>query len=38
MQLRRRPDAPRHLSWVSVAVGRVPELWEPYLGDAAIPA
>jgi 5-methylcytosine-specific restriction endonuclease McrA len=38
MQLRRTPDAPRHSSWVTVAVGHVPELWEPYLGDAAISA
>ena len=39
MALRRAPDAPRHLSWVSVVVGQVPEVWEPYLGDpTAIPA
>ena len=38
MQLRRAPGAPRHLSWVTFAVGRVPALWEPYLGDDAIPA
>ena len=31
-------EVPRHLSWVTVAVGRVPEVWEPYLTDAAIPA
>jgi 5-methylcytosine-specific restriction endonuclease McrA len=38
LELRRSPEAPCHLSWVTVAVGRVPELWEQYLGDAAIPA
>ncbi len=38
MCLRRPPEVPRHLSWVTVAVGRVPEVWEPYLSDAAIPA
>ena len=36
MRLLREPSAPRHLSWVTVAVGQVPELWEPYLD--AIPA
>jgi 5-methylcytosine-specific restriction endonuclease McrA len=36
MHLQREPAAPRHLSWVAVAVGQVPELWEPYLD--AIPA
>ncbi len=35
MRLRVSPAAPRHLSWVTVLVDRVPELWEPYLGDAA---
>jgi hypothetical protein len=35
MRLRVPPAAPRQLSWVTVLVGRVPELWEPYLGDAA---
>ena len=38
LQLRRSPEAPCHLSWVKVAVGHVPELWEQYLGNAAIPA
>jgi 5-methylcytosine-specific restriction endonuclease McrA len=38
MHLQRDPAAPQHLSWVSVVVGHVPALWEPYLGDAAIPA
>jgi 5-methylcytosine-specific restriction endonuclease McrA len=39
MRLRRRPEAPEHLSWVAVAVNRVPETWTQYLGVAgAIPA
>ncbi|MEI7592755.1 MAG: HNH endonuclease [Actinomycetes bacterium] len=38
MELRETPHAPRHLSWIAVAVGRVPEQWEPYLGGTAIPA
>lgn len=35
MTLRRRPKAPRELTWVTVAVGRVPSDWEPYLGLSA---
>jgi 5-methylcytosine-specific restriction endonuclease McrA len=35
MRLHRRPEAPRHLSWVAVTVGQVPEHWEQYLGPAA---
>jgi 5-methylcytosine-specific restriction endonuclease McrA len=31
MRLRRSPRAPRELTWVTVAVGRVPEDWQPYL-------
>ena len=31
MRLRRSPAAPRDLTWVVVAVGQVPDLWEPYL-------
>lgn len=31
MRLRRRPEAPRHLNWITVAVGHVPEHWAPYL-------
>ena len=31
MLLRRRPCVPRELTWISVAVGRVPTVWEPYL-------
>jgi 5-methylcytosine-specific restriction endonuclease McrA len=38
MHLQREPRAPRHLSWITVAVGQVPALWEPYLDDAAVPA
>ena len=34
MELRRRPAAPRELTWVIVAVGSVPEHWEPYLRPA----
>lgn len=33
MRLARRPEAPRHLSWVTVTIGHVPEHWEPYLGE-----
>ena len=34
MTLRRRPVAPRELSWITVAVGRVPDDWEPYIQPA----
>lgn len=34
MTLRRRPTVPRELSWITVAVGRVPDDWEPYLQPA----
>jgi 5-methylcytosine-specific restriction endonuclease McrA len=34
MTLRRRPTAPRELSWITVAVGVVPVDWEPYLQPA----
>ncbi len=34
MVLRRRPSAPRELTWVIVAVGTVPSHWEPYLEPA----
>ena len=34
MTLRRRPAAPRELTWITVAVGRVPDDWEPYLQPA----
>ena len=34
MHLRRRPESPRHLSWVAVTLGQVPEHWEPYLQGA----
>lgn len=35
MRLRHPPVAPRELTWIVVAVGRVPESWEPYLQLAA---
>jgi len=35
MRLRRRPEAPRHLSWVAVAMGHVPDVWEPYVHPGA---
>ena len=35
MRLRHRPQAPKHLNWVVVSVGHVPEHWEQYLGPAA---
>ncbi|MBW3626190.1 MAG: HNH endonuclease, partial [Actinobacteria bacterium] len=31
MVLRRRPTAPKELTWITVAVGTVPSHWEPYL-------
>ena len=34
MVLRRRPTAPRELTWITVAVGTVPTHWEPYLDSA----
>ena len=38
MVLRRRPVVPRELSWVIVAVGNVPNCWEPYLRPATLSA
>jgi 5-methylcytosine-specific restriction endonuclease McrA len=35
MRLARLPRAPRELAWVVVAVGRVPEVWKPYLLKAS---
>jgi 5-methylcytosine-specific restriction endonuclease McrA len=35
LRLHRWPEAPRHLNWVVVSVGHVPEHWEQYLGPAA---
>ncbi len=35
MRLHRHPQAPRHLNWVAITVGHVPEHWEQYLGPAA---
>ena len=34
MALRRRPAAPRELTWVTVAAGTVPTAWQPYLRTA----
>jgi 5-methylcytosine-specific restriction endonuclease McrA len=34
MALRGRPTAPRAMTWISVAVGTVPQDWEPYLQAA----
>jgi 5-methylcytosine-specific restriction endonuclease McrA len=34
MRLRRRPTAPRELTWIIVAVGTVHPHWEPYLQPA----
>jgi 5-methylcytosine-specific restriction endonuclease McrA len=33
MRLTRRPEPPRHLSWLLVAVGEVPDIWHQYLGQ-----
>ena len=38
MVLHRRPAAPVALTWVVVAVGTVPEHWEPYLHPATLSA
>lgn len=38
MVLRRRPAAPKELTWVIVAVGSVHPQWEPYLGTDALSA
>lgn len=38
MELRRRPTAPRELTWITVAAGSVPEHWEPYLRPATLSA
>lgn len=35
MVLRSKPTAPTRLAWVTVAAGRVPESWGPYLSQAA---
>lgn len=35
MVLRSKPTAPTRLAWVTVAAGRVPECWGPYLEPAA---
>jgi 5-methylcytosine-specific restriction endonuclease McrA len=39
MVLRRRPTAPRELTWIIVAVGQIHPQWEPYLqGSPALSA
>ena len=38
MRLRRWPAAPKHLSWLLISVGRVPESWKPYLGEQLLSA
>ncbi len=39
MRLGQHPEAPRHLSWVLVALGNVPAIWHQYLGvDKALSA
>jgi len=38
MELRRMPSVPRELSWIVMAVGAVPEHWEPYLRPATLSA
>jgi 5-methylcytosine-specific restriction endonuclease McrA len=38
MVLRRAPAQPRHLSWLLVALDRVPEQWKPYLGEQLLSA
>ena len=38
MRLKHRPDVPRELTWVAVAVGSVPGHWEKYLNPATLSA
>jgi 5-methylcytosine-specific restriction endonuclease McrA len=38
MVLRGRPAAPREMTWVVVAVGTVPQHWEPYINPATLSA
>ncbi len=38
LTLRRRPTAPKELTWIIVAVGTVHPHWEPYLQGAALSA
>ena len=35
MILKSKPTAPTRLAWVTVAAGRIPESWNPYLDQAA---
>lgn len=38
MVLRRTPVQPRHLSWLLIALDRVPDQWKPYLGEQLLSA
>lgn len=38
MVLHRQPCAPKHLSWLVVTLGPVPEQWKPYLGEQLLSA
>ena len=38
MRLRSDPRAPRHLSWLVVAVGEVPDQWAPYVAPVPVMA
>ena len=38
MVLRHRPSVPREMTWVVVAVGTVPQHWEPYIDLATLSA
>jgi 5-methylcytosine-specific restriction endonuclease McrA len=38
MVLRRRPAAPRQMTWIIVAVGHVPDDWAPYLQPESLSA
>jgi len=35
MRLASQPLAPRELAWITVSVGRVPEVWKQYLAEAS---
>jgi 5-methylcytosine-specific restriction endonuclease McrA len=38
MRLLRRPAFPQELTWVTVAVGSVPDHWQPYLAPSSLSA
>lgn len=38
MVLRRTPTAPLHMSWLLIALDKVPEQWKPYLGEKLLSA